>query len=772
MKKIFIVLISFLFTFSYAYGQQVRLNGLVIEADNSPVQFANVVLRTIDSVFVTGASTDNKGKFQISNIPSGDYRLIISSVGYREHITELMGLSQSIDLGVLILQEDVELLSEVTVTASSIVNQSDRKIVFPTEQQVKSSTNGVGLLQTMMLPKIQVNAVMNSVSLIGDDELQFRINGVQVTNKEISALLPQDIVRIEYLENPGLRYGNAEVVLNYITRRYETGGSVMTDIVQSPQTLFNNIQTTVRLNHKKSEFGLSYLLSSRGYKEYWRDNEEKFVYEDGSELIRQEIGQPGKIENYTHNLSFNYNYQPSEKSYLNVTLNYAGFIAPHDDFVSILRTNRNGNSDIQMSDFTDKKNHRPSLDIYYSKSLKNKQTFVFNVVGTYNNTQQERTYQEILDNQYLTNVLTNVDGDKYSIIGEGIYEKNFDPGRLSLGIKHAQSLSENNYTGTISTETKMKQADTYAYAEYAGKVEKLDYTVGVGVNRSWIKQEDYEDYETYSFKPRVSLRYAFSRNFYARLNGRIDNVSPALGELSAVSQWIDSLQIRIGNPDLASYNRYQVDLYAEYQFKHFALVGTFLYNNAPKAIMESTYRDNNIFIRTYENQTGWQKINSSLTLRSGLLLKTFQLSLTGGVNKYWSDGLDYSHQYTNWYGNAQLMAMYKKWMAMFQVQTNWNHFWGESVYGGENIHAIMLMYTHKNLTVGGGVTNPFVDNFKIKSENRNKYASYNRTSYVNETSRLFVFRLAWNFNYGRKYNAGQKKLNNSDTDAGIINTGK
>ena len=37
-----------------------------------------------------------------------------------------------------------------------------------------------------------------------------------------------------------------------------------------------------------------------------------------------------------------------------------------------------------MTDRTDQSWTRPSLDLYYQQNLKNKQTLVFNVVGTYN----------------------------------------------------------------------------------------------------------------------------------------------------------------------------------------------------------------------------------------------------------------------------------------------------------------------------------------------------------------------------------------------------
>lgn len=63
----------------------------------------------------------------------------------------------------------------------------------------------------------------NEIGVLGGGELQLRINGAKAEVEEIKALQPSDIIRIEYHDNPGLRYGNAEVVLDYIVRRPETG---------------------------------------------------------------------------------------------------------------------------------------------------------------------------------------------------------------------------------------------------------------------------------------------------------------------------------------------------------------------------------------------------------------------------------------------------------------------------------------------------------------------------------------------------------------------
>lgn len=50
-------------------------------------------------------------------------------------------------------------------------------------------------------------------------------------------------------------------------------------------------------------------------------------------------------------------------------------------------------------------------------------------------------YQESLQDELLTDINNNVLGDKYSLIGEAVYEKQFSKGNsLSFGLRHTQSL--------------------------------------------------------------------------------------------------------------------------------------------------------------------------------------------------------------------------------------------------------------------------------------------------------------------------------------------
>ena len=186
------------------FAQKIEIKGTIRNAtDNEATEFVNVVLQTTDSVFVNGVSTNNNGSFIFNKVEAGNYRLVLSCVGYNTQYITLNGVKRNTDLGDIFLEDASVALEGVIINGSNQINRPDRKLVFPSERQMKVSTNGVNLLQELMLPRIQVNPMNNEIGISGGGELQIRINGVKADINEIKALRPADIIRIEYHDNPG-----------------------------------------------------------------------------------------------------------------------------------------------------------------------------------------------------------------------------------------------------------------------------------------------------------------------------------------------------------------------------------------------------------------------------------------------------------------------------------------------------------------------------------------------------------------------------------------
>lgn len=767
MRKLFMIALFMSFSL-IIWGQRIVIKGQVINAENDlPVEFAHVVLETPDTVFVVGTTSGHNGVFRLEKVTPGDYRMIVSSLGFTPAIVSLNGLSESTDLGKVTIETASITLEEVSARASAVVSYSDRQVIFPTGQQRAVSTNGIDLLSAMMLPRLHVNPLTNEVKTSGEGEIVFCINGAKAERADIRGLSPDDIIRVEYHDNPGLRYGTADAVIDYIIRRYTVGGSVNMDLTNSPVTVFGDDQVSAKVNYKQSEFGLNYNARYRHPYHMWSDIRHNFHFTDGTTRQRVEKGIPGDMTENTHRVALNYNLMGNDTYYFTATIRH-----------TYTEERKKRRAEMFMSDMPlditeiyaggDNTTSLPAVDLYYYRNLSHKQSLILNIVGTYIDSDSDQTYEERKEAQSIANIISEVDGKKYSLIGEGIYEKGFDAFKLGIGMKHIQSWADNEYTGTVSAVTRMDQSDSYFYSELKGKIDKFSYVAGVGISRSWYRQRGEEDYSYYTFRPRVTLQYNFSPSVFMRLRSRIDNVSPGLSQLSSVEQYVDTLQIRRGNPNLKPYKDYYTDFLYEHRKGLFTGSIYLQYRNRPKAIMEETLRGNNKFILTDLNQKSWQGMGGNTTVQVGPVKNILRLSLMGGVNHYISEGHNYSHTYTNWYYRASVMAMYKKMMATFQIQSRSDSFRGETMHGGEDIHMFMAMYNNGGFAIGGGVMLPFSGSYKRVNENRNMYRPYSGVSYGNDFSRMVILKFNWNFHFGRKIKGGEKKLYNEDSDSGIL----
>lgn len=770
MNLRFITLLILLITIASASIAQVKISGTIVDTDtHDAIEFANIALLTQDSIFVAGASSNTKGDFAFNNISDGEYILSATYVGYLKSYVSINNLNKSIDLGDISLKSSDIALKDVTVTANAIIQKSDRKVIIPSDAQIKASNSGITLLRNLQLSRIIVNPLDNTVSIPGDQPVQLRINGVEVTIAEIVAIQPTDIIRIEYHDDPSMRYGNAGAVIDYITRRRESGGSLSARLANVP---FQNMGwgenfASAKVNHKKSEFGINAYWSKRDIK-WTRENKETFVFPDKT-LNRIEEGQPTKFKDDKLNVALNYSLNETDKYLFNATLrnNYQETPNQYSDRNSLLFSTDNRENPLTISDHSTWRSYSPSLDLYFQRNLKNDQLLIFNAVGTYIDSKSTRLYQESRNNKLSTDIYSSVLGEKYSFIAEGIYEKKLSNGKLSAGLKHTQSYTSNTYEGNVSTDIGLNFAETYGYAEYQLRKNKFNYTFGLGIMRSYNSQGENKN-KKYIFRPNLRVSYNINDNAYIRYNGYISGYSPSLSDLNNVEQEIDSLQIRRGNPDLRTVWYYTNTLNGGYNKGIFGVELFMRYSYDHKPIMEKVSFENGKFIRTNTNQKGFHRFQSEVNFKLKPFGEYLTLGVSPGYNRFISYGDDFTHTYGYWRIRGSATLSYKKWFIYAEAWTRWNNFWGETLERGERIHTIMTGYNTEKWSLNVGMFNPFSKSYSQDSRNYSALTPNRSYIYTNNLKQILVVNFSINLNFGRQYKASDKRLNNDDTDAGIM----
>lgn len=403
--------------------------------------------------------------------------------------------------------------------------------------------------------------------------------------------------------------------------------------------------------------------------------------------------------------------------------------------------------------------------MYFQRNITKDQTLTFDLTGTYIDTKQNRNYIETRNDVNVADINSIINGDKYSAIGEIAYENVMKAGRLSVGAKHTYSHTTNDYAGDIVTKTKMRQHYTNFYAEWFGRLgEKATYSAGVGGMYYDIRQGGQSS-NKWIFTPTLRFGYELNNQMEINYSGRVMQQSPSLGDLNDVEQDIDTLQIRKGNPELMPYTSYVNSITFSTSLKNMRFVFDLTDHYSIDPIMESAYLRDNRVVWMNENQKRWHNVRTTAYVT--WWNKFLYAYVRGGLNWIDSKGLDYRNIIRHWFILAGIEATWKKFGAFTDITNGWMNIIGETIYKRDRYFGIGLSYRIKNLQIRANGSFS-LDRWTGCDENKNKYAGSTKYSYTSNNN-MAQIRVIWNFEFGRKVKEKRNTINNSDTDAGILN---
>ncbi len=305
----------------------------------------------------------------------------------------MSSMAQSASNDTLRLDTTMFRLAEVTVEAQSVIQKVDKQVLLPNREQRKASHDGMSLLQNLQIPRIVVNPADNTVKTLANQDVQLRINGIEASNSEVMAINPKDVIRIEYHDQPGVRYNGAAAVINYIVKHRDTGGNLMLNAsngVTMPG--WGEYHLAGKVNFGKSSFSLMTHYSPRDV--YWtRTNSETYNFSTDT-IENREVGEPTRFKMNPMNIGLTYNWTNGEKNMLQISLR------DNINFTPYAQSNRDtylyqGTDSFAIHDHESSKSISPSLDIYYEHNLPDDNHLYFDVVGTYINSSNDRRFEQL-----------------------------------------------------------------------------------------------------------------------------------------------------------------------------------------------------------------------------------------------------------------------------------------------------------------------------------------------------------------------------------------
>jgi 5-hydroxyisourate hydrolase-like protein (transthyretin family) len=122
MRQILFFPVFFFCTISFAQKNG-TIKGVAFDTTlRLPVNNATVTLtQKKDSSLLSFTMTDNNGRFELTGIQNGEYRLLITHVTYHnlDRVFSIDEQHKTIDLGNIVMNDRTKVLSEVTVTSEA-----------------------------------------------------------------------------------------------------------------------------------------------------------------------------------------------------------------------------------------------------------------------------------------------------------------------------------------------------------------------------------------------------------------------------------------------------------------------------------------------------------------------------------------------------------------------------------------------------------------------------------------------------------------------------
>ncbi|MFC5411981.1 TonB-dependent receptor domain-containing protein [Larkinella bovis] len=799
-----------------------KISGFLMDStSNAPVEYATIALiDTKTGKPIDGTTADGKGKFSLTKLAPGDYKLQYSFLGYQNKTSNLIKIEKGSDInvGIVKMSQDVRLLNEVTVTGqAALIEEKVDRLVYNAEKDITSKGGDAADIMRKV-PMLSVDLDGN-VSLRGSSNVRVLINNKPSTiiaSSVADALkqIPADMIKtVEVITSPSAKYdaeGSAGII-NIVTKKNTLQGATLNMDVGT-----GNRSSNLNLNASYRQGKMGFNLGGFGRAMYnikgAFNSTQTSVGQMGTTTTIQsaDTRQHGLFGNYQlgwdydidKNTSLSASVRYGMRNMINFqdnlqTLSYLNLLASRSGR-NVETKNLSGTVDANVSyTKTYKTNQELSILGLYSRN-NNTNNFVtellngtdmHTITGRQRNNNLSYNQESTLQIDYQTPINRN---QLLEFGGKGIFRKmnsdyqfftatgdnedyQLSPIQPSNGLDYDQNITALYAAYTMATKTKwtLKAGGRYEYTFINARFQQQNAEQG----------SDLSAIPNYGvFVPSVNISKGIKGGKIIKLayNRRIQR--PGIQSLNPNLNAANPLNISQGNPNLSPEYTDNFELGLSGQVKKFYMNATLfarLTDNSIMSIRDTvTYNGQQAILSTQQN-IGTERAYGANFFTNVTLFSIWQL---GG-------GFDLYHTFlTNNNESAIYGASNSGWVLGGRLFTSitLKNGWGIQGFGGGRGRQINLQgyqgsfafynlgvkkdFNNKRGSIGIGAENFFNHPFKVRSETisplvtqRSVNSMYNAGVRVNFSYRLGKMSMDGSgFSFGRR----KKSINNDDQKGG------
>lgn len=577
--------VSFLFSFIFLIIGSIHaqntftISGKVVDEGNNAVPFANAALyTTADSALVTGAVSDEGGRFIIFAAPDA-YYLKVTFLSYEEEIVPNVKVAgENIDLGTITLLEGSQVLETVTVQGerSQMELYLDKRVFLVGKDLSNISGSASEILDNV--PSVTVD-VDGNVSLRGSQNVRILIDGrpsglTGISTADALRQLQGNLIEsVEVITNPSARYdAEGEVgIINIVLKKEKNKGINGSGSVNAGYP--DNYGASFNINFRRDRFNF---FSSYGFN--YRSN-------PGSGFSYQTFTQADTLFSYyqlndrtrsdhSHNLRAGLDYYFDDKNILT-----GSFIIRKSDGLNTSRNEYqdfNGNNELVRTVVRNEREEEPELNseiaLSYRREYDRKgRLFTADFKWIENIETENATFNQI---DYSIDSIgyqrsSNTENERNALAQIDYIHPFSEKGKVEAGLKSTHRLIDNDFTvEQQDTETNewmiLPQLNNNliytenihaAYFIIGNEMDRFSWQAGLRGELSDISVElvntnevNHQNY--FNLFPSAHVSYEFSPERTIQLSYSYRLSRPRFRDLMPFSNYSDNRSIWVGNPNL------------------------------------------------------------------------------------------------------------------------------------------------------------------------------------------------------------------------------
>lgn len=621
------------------------ISGLLIDEQHKPLPYANVILQTVDSVYLAGTMTGLDGKFELA-LHEKAKLINFSYVGYTTVVQEI----SKNELGTIQLFPDAQLLGEVVVKAYLPKTQAKGDAMVTTVSGTVLEKAGTA---ENLLDKIpNVTAQDGAVTVFGRGTPEIYINGRKIRNQqELDQLSSDNIKSVEVVSNPGARYdASVKAVIRIFTKKAEGEGFGFNNraLIRHRDEYGWSAYDQLNLNYRKNGFDLSAMLLAGDYRngndqtfvidthldKQWRQNLDLTDQKSESKNIETTLTLNYQFDE-NHSIGARYNYERVPE-YLWIANQFAQTYCEellYEDLHSVITMNE------------PETHHRSNF--YYNGRVK-KWSIDFNADGLWSETKNTQVAQEdVMEgvNEEDRSV-TTIDTKRNELYAAKLVLSHpLAKGNLSFGAEYSHNKRNTTYLnpeGIIADDNAMiKEGATSAFVEYAKAFNKLQMQAGLRYEHVGFDYYDagkFVDEQSKDYSnlfPSITFSFPI-KDVQVQLGYASDINRPSYHQLRSSTFYVNRYMYDKGNPFLMPSITHNVTLAGSYKWMNMYVGYSHVKDDITNQTIAYSDDDPTIGLLTLQNTQAYDNLVAVFNINPTIGFWTPQLSLA--IQKQWYEG--------------------------------------------------------------------------------------------------------------------------------------